>query len=82
MSKVLQMSSSTFYRTNRFTDRQKRSELESGPPTKNMRNPKKSASWVFPKWVKSNERKEKREKKKKTKVSVNNVQVNAWTNVC
>ena len=29
------MSSSKFYRTNLQTDRQKRSELESGPPTKN-----------------------------------------------
>ena len=40
MSEVLQMSSSKFYRTNKFTDRQtdrqKRSELESGPPTKNV----------------------------------------------
>ena len=34
MSEVLQMSSSKFYRTNKFTDRQKRSELETGPPTK------------------------------------------------
>ena len=35
VSEVLQMSSSKFYVTNKFTDRQKRSELESGPPTKN-----------------------------------------------
>ena len=38
---------------------------------------KDSASWVFPKWVKSNGHRKKREEEK---VSVNNGQVNVWTN--
>ena len=38
-----------------------------------------SASWVSPKWVKSNARRRKKERKRK-KVTVKNDQVNAWTN--
>ena len=37
MSEVLQMSSSKFYRTDRQTNKQTRSIVESGPPTKNTK---------------------------------------------
>ena len=44
-----------------------------------MRVHEKSASWVSPKWVKSNKRRKKEEEEERAKVSVNNGQVNAWT---